>query len=479
MIDYSMVDFGGIDSADGITEEEGALIRSLVDVFNDRLSNNLTRLEYYEDKNRLKNIGLNIPNGFDAKVNTAIGWCAKACDYLAARSVFDGFTAADGVEDELQRIFEENDFNAEYEKAKPSQLTFGIGFWTVSRGAPGEQRVVVNYHNAISAAALWDFRHKRVKAGFVIEDYELVRTGGKETYRPCFVVMHTDKAVVEFERNGCCWKAARKQQSMGRPLMVAMPFRPMDTKPLGKSRISPACMAITDEMQREVMRTSLHSEVFSSSHKAVLGASDEQYDALVGSKFRAAMTDMLVMTRDENGDVPQVTQFAQQSMEPHVKAIELCMSRMAAVTSIPVAAYGLSSNGYTSTDALRASSDDLVLEAETMNAQNQKALVEVARLALATSRNETVDLTKEEYMGISVHWRDPSNPSMASISDAMMKQATVIGWIAETDVFLEKLGYSEDERIRLLREKDAAKAATTMAFALTGGEPAAVTDDAD
>lgn len=452
---YQSVNFAGIDRAEGLTEEESANLRNLVNVFNDRLLNNQRRMEYYEDKNGLKNIGLSIPQNIAAKIDTHVGWAAKAVDYLAARSIFDGFTSADGDDGGLERIMRDNDFAVEYMKAVPTQLVHGVGFWTVSRGGEGEPSVIINYHNATSAAALWDFRHKRIACGFVVEDYELSMVNGQESYVPSFVVMHTPDSVIEIEKRADGWHGERKPHMQGRCLMVPMPYRPQDTKPFGKSRVSPTVMGITDEMQREIMRSSLHSEVFASGQKALLGVSDEQYDELQGAKFRAAVSELFVATRDENGEIPQITQFSQQSMEPHIAAMESLMSRMAAETAVPVAAFGLSSNGYTSSDALRASSDDLILEAENLNRNNGKALVEIAKLALAVDGNTTVAALPDYAATLEVHWTDPSMPSAASVADATSKLAGVVPEFAGTEVFWELNGFNEDQRRRVRAEMTA------------------------
>lgn len=471
---YNKVNFNGLAKADGLTEEESKMLRKLVKVFNARLLHNQTRMEYYEDKNKLKNIGLTIPCDYAKKIDTRVGWVAKAVDYLSARSIYDGITSADGDSDSVNEILNANDFAAEYMKAVPSQLVYGVGFWTVSKGGEDDDTsVVINYHNATSAAALWDFRHKRVKCGFVVEDYELVRTDGSDDYRPCFVVFHTPKFVIELKREARNhWSAKRKLNLQNQCLMIAMPYRPNDTKPFGKSRVSGAAMAITDEMQRQIVRTSLHSESYSSGQKALLGVSDEQFDKLQGQKFRAALSELLLITRDENGEVPQITAFAQQSMTPHIEAMQLLMSRMAAETAVPVAAYGLSSNGYTSTEALRASSDDLILEAESLNRNNGKAIVKIARLAYAIANNTTVDKLTQEERDIAVHWVDPSMPTAAAQADASVKISSVATDFPQTDVFWEFNGFDEEQRRRIKSDitRNQSTAALNAIFSAGTGE---------
>lgn len=446
---YSEVDFGGIQNAAGLTKQESELLARLVDVFNDRLANNRTRMDYYEDKNRLKAIGLTIPGDIAAKVNPKVGFAAKAVDYIAMRSQFDSITGNQEVADRVNAILNANDFAVEFSKAVPTELIHGCGFWTVSKGGAGEPAAVVNYHNATSAAALWNFRKKRILAGFVVEDYELVTTLGKEQYRPSFVVMHTDDAVIELARINGFWEAVRKPHMLGRPMMVPMCNLPSDTKPFGKSRISRSVMSIQDEMQRLLLRLSIHSEVFSSGQKAILGVSDEQFDALQGQKFRAAMSEMLLITPNENGENPQISAFAQQSPEPIISAIQLQMSMMAAETGVPVAEFGLSSNGYTSSEALRASSDTAILIAEQLGRNNGKAIVEVAKLALAIATNRTLDELTDEERAIAVHWIDPSMPSAASVADATSKLAGVVPEFGGTEIFWELNGFNEEQRRRV------------------------------
>lgn len=445
--------FNGITRAGGLTVDEAKMLGDLVQVFTDRLSNNRKRYEYYTDKNPLKNIGLTIPADIARKVSVEVGWAAKAVEYLACRSQFDSLTSIDEKAEQANKLLADNDFAVEYAKAVPSQLVHGVGFWTVSRGEEGEQAVVINYHDATSAAALWDFRHKRVKCGFVVEDYELYKRNGSQEYRPCLVVLHTAEYVVTIQRKGKKWEVVGRQiNAQGIPLLIAMPFKPNYNKPLGKSRITPAVMSITDEMQREIMRTSLHAEVYSSGQKAILDLSDDQFETLNANKYRAAISEMLLLTSNDDGTSPTVTNFEQQSMTPHIEAMELLMQRMAAETAVPVAAYGLSSNGYTSSDALRASSDDLIIEAEALNRNNGKTICEIARLAYAIANNKTLADLRSEDFDIKVHWIEPSMPSAASVADATTKLASVVPAFGGTEVFWELNGFNEEQRRRVRSE---------------------------
>ena len=56
----------------------------------------------------------------------------------------------------------------------------------------------------------------------------------------------------------------------------------------------------------------------------------------------------------------------------------------------------------------------------------------------------------DELDRLQVNWRDPERPSQAALSDAIVKQVTAMPWLANSDVILEKLGYTDSDITRLL-----------------------------
>ena len=52
------------------------------------------------------------------------------------------------------------------------------------------------------------------------------------------------------------------------------------------------------------------------------------------------------------------------------------------------------------------------------------------------------------------------------LADALVKVASVAPWLAESEVFLEYLGFGEDDRKRLLSDKAKAQSQNLLAAAL-------------
>lgn len=191
--------------------------------------------------------------------------------------------------------------------------------------------------------------------------------------------------------------------------MEAMCFKPSDDRPFGKSVISKTCISIIDEMKRELLRSSLHSELFTSPAKYVTGVSnidpddeDKASEQVMAIKRLFKMNDVFVGERDADGNSPTIGQLAASSMQPHNEAMQTLAKRMASEASIPLNSLGIIHDNPSSAEALRASMEDLTVKAEKLNRTNAKALKNVAKLALAVHQNKSFDMLSEEESAIDV-----------------------------------------------------------------------------
>lgn len=212
-------------------------------------------------------------------------------------------------------------------------------------------------------------------------------------------------------------------------------------------------------MKREILRCSLHSELYTSPAKYVLGVANLSKETAEQVKRLFKTNEIFVAERDENGQIPQIGQLNAQSMTAHTEIMQNLAKRMSAEASIPLNSLGIIHDNPSSAEALKASMEDLIQKCEKLNRTNAKTLKNIARLTLAVNTLQPVDNITED---VDVCFKNPATVSMASIADAMTKQANVIPWIAETDVFLESLGYSDSQRARLKKEKAKAEAESRM-----------------
>jgi hypothetical protein len=111
----------------------------------------------------------------------------------------------------------------------------------------------------------------------------------------------------------------------------------------------------------------------------------------------------------------------------------------------------------TSSDAILAQSQTLVLMAEQLNAGNGDALRMIARMAQAIARKVTLDELTDEENEIVAHFKNPAMPSVAVTADAAIKIASARQAFAQTDTFLEMIGFSQADIRRIKAQEQRAR----------------------
>ena len=465
-----------IASAAGLRPEDAAVVRDLCETYRRRLRRNYLRRGYYLMHQRPKELGIAVPPRL-RNLEQVVGWPAKAVDSLANRSQFDGFVSADEkATGDLARIASENSLKRLYRQAVKSELQCCCSFLTVTAGEEGEPDVIVSAHPATAAAAIWDEHMRRIKAGMVVVDRDARPRHGDE---PTWVDVFISDAVIRIKRDGAArsWKAEYVWHSMGRPLMVPMAHEATLERPFGKSRISRAVMNITDDAMRASVRSEISAEFFTSPQKYLLGA---EADALEGmSKWDAYIGNIFAVSKDAEGDIPSFGQLAQGSMQPHIDYMRSLAARFSGETNVPLSELGVVTDNPSSAEAIYAAKEALVIDAQNLNADNGDALRDVALMALAVVRGTDYATVAGEGLAVQAKFRNPAMPSVVSQSDAMVKMISVLPWMAESDVALEELGFSDDQIQRLRSDRAKATSRALVASATQGTGLALPTSNPD
>lgn len=446
-----------VKQAKGLPDDEAQMVCDLIDTWEQKRSRNQLRYNYYNGKNRLKDLGIAIPPPLK-NIETVIGWAAKAVDALAVRSRFEGFTLDSGNDFPLNQALEANRFRGLYHQAVTSQLIASCSFLTVSRGGIGDPAVIISAYSALNAAAIWDERKKRIKCGLAVVDVE--RKNEFSEPEPTWVNLYTDTDIWEIVKFGGGWQAVRHPHLMGRPMMEPLAYRPSLDRPFGKSRISRAVMSISDSAVRTALRTEVSSEFYTAPQKVILGADDSIFENK--TKWEAYIGNWLAIGKDEDGERPTVSQLAQYSMQPHIDYMRSLAARFSGETSIPVSELGVISDNPSSAEAIYAAKESLVIEAETLNESNGYALKEIGMMALACEQNKPLDELSDDELSIKPRFKNPAMPSIVSQADAISKIISAIPYIAETRVALEEFGFNDDQITRILADKQRIQTQQTL-----------------
>lgn len=433
----------------GLTVTEQANLLALANALDYHQSRNATKDKYYEGHITLNdvNLGIALPNDLK-KLDVGCNWGQKAVDVLAARSMFDGFVGSGGNIDGLSRIVENNRLVAEYAKACRDELKYGCVFATLS--ADDTMGCKIRFHSPGYASALWNGKKGRIDCGLAIMD-TVKDESNKEKWIPAAVNLYTDSAIIVLTRTGSQWSAKRHPHKMGRPLMEPMIWNATSDKPFGRSRLKKAIRALIDDYVRTVANATIALEFDTTPQKYILGVTDAQFDAITSDKFKQYMGSILAATTNpDTGENPVFGQLAQGSLTPHVEKMRMTATQFAAATGLTITDVGVINDANpTSSDAILAQSQTLVLMAQQLNTSNGDALRTIACMAQAIARNVTLEELTDEERSIMAHFKNPAMPSVAVTADAAIKIASARQEFASTDVFLEMLGFDQADIRRI------------------------------
>ena len=433
----------------GLTQKEQRDLDDLAQVYQYHQAKNAVKDRYYEGHVGLAdvNLGIALPQGL-RHLEVGCSWGAKAVDVLAARSMFDGFVGSGQAVEAMTEITAGNRLLAEYAKACRDELKYGCVFATLS--ADPVLKCRIRFHSPATAAALWSGEKGRIDCGLAIID-TVPDEKDNGTWRPSLVNLYTDDAVVVLRGAQGRWGAQRHPHKMGRPLMEPLVWNATSDKPFGRSRLKRSVRALIDDYVRIAVNATIALEFDTTPQKYLLGVTDEQYDAIMSNKFKQYIGSILASTSNpDTGENPVFGQLAQGSLTPHVEKMRLTATQFSAATGLTVADVGIVNDANpTSSDAILAQSQTLVLLAQQLNAGNGDALKNMARMAQAILRNVALDELTDEERDIMAHFKNPAMPSVAVTTDAAIKIASARQEFASTDTFLEMIGFDQADIRRI------------------------------
>lgn len=423
--------------------EEIQTIRSLLEEWRLRWPKNVQRSLYYDTEQAFKDLGIALPPQLK-KAKFVLGWGTQAVKKPAMRSQFEGLRLP-GSDDpfELGQIFTQNRFPLEFSQSVVSACTHGMSLVTVAKGRAGEAPVQIQAHSAESCAALWDRRNRRLGAALTV--------GNLAEDQPTEFVVYLPNVVLECKyTKGSGWLATRHPNTIGRVLAVPVTHDPQLRRPFGRSRLTNSVMALCDMAVRSYARMEGNAEFYSTPQIALLGVDPESFNGQMSEsmKFKLAMDRLLALTKDEDGDKPELQQLSQASMSPHSDMLRTVAMAFSGETGIPPSSLGIIHDQPSSAEAIRANEHDMLVD---VSYQNKFVLSDAVReiAILAVMVRDGLKDVPEEAWSLSSRFVDPEFQSLSAQSDAVQKLASQMPILAQYPVLLEQIfDDNQVERIR-------------------------------
>ena len=446
------------DQVAGLGKKEREMLAELIKVYNHHKSKNKQKSRYYEGHITLNevNLGIALPDGMRG-LEIGCEWGSKTVDVLASRSMFDGFVGVNGDPDaQLQEIVTSNRLISEYRKICRDELKYGCTFATLS--ADPQLKCRIRFHTPMSAAALWNGVKGRIDCGMAIID-SVKDESEQPTWSPAIVNLYTDDAIWVMQRQDYRWTATKYPHRMGRPLMEPLIWNATSAKPFGRSRIKEPVRRLIQGYVRTIANATIGLEFSTAPQKYLLGVTDEQFDAVVNQKFRQYIGNILATTTNpDTGEKPSFGQLLQGTITPHVEMLRILATQFSAATGLSVTDTGVVNDANpTSSDAILAQSQTLIQLAGDLNTGNGDALRTIALMALAIANNTTMEELDPEKKDIVAHFKNPAMPSVAATADAALKIASSRQGFADTDIYLEMVGFDQADIRRIKAQESRAR----------------------
>lgn len=475
----------GILGLTSLSEQETALVQAMSGRLSLVAEHNHRKASAYDAKRSARHLGISIPPAF-RKVETVLGWPGTAVDVLEEHINLEDIVLPGSTDEGLADLIADNNLLLEAQQAHLDALIYGTSFIAVGTGQGDEPEVLVTVESPEHMTAIWDRRSRRVQAAASFTSVE-----GREAEVTLYLTDQTVRAV----RTGDGWVVVdRDQHNLGRVPVVQLVNRRRPSDVTGRSEITRAVLAYTDAGVRTLLGMDVAREFYAAPQRYILGADESAFQDAQGNSRDAWSTYLgriLALTRDENGELPQVGQFTASSPSPYLEQLRGLAQLFSAEAGLPVSYLGIVTDNPASADAIREAKARLISRASRrQSAWSPTGWAEVARLGLLIRDGALPDNANR----IQVLWGDPASPTPSAQADQASKLVGSGIIPATADVTREMSGLTQQQRQRLAVEerRTAGRTATTelaaaaqsaladpAVAALTGRRPASATAQTD
>lgn len=361
------------------------------------------RYEYYEMKNYVPDVDPSMPTDIKAMVSV-LGWCGAAVDNLADRLVFRMFRNDDVGANEL---FDANNSDILLDSAILGALITSCDFAYVYESESGLPRLQIV--DGCDATGVMDLSTHLLTEGYAV----LERDQEKKT--PILEAYFTPESTT-YIRQGA--EESVIPSKGGVTQLVPIVHRPDARREFGRSRISRACMSYQNGALQAVRKSEIAAYFYSYPQRYALGF--EQDDGF--NKWRAAMSAMMTMGRDDQGNIPQVGQFPQQSMTPYNDHLRMFAGLFAGETGLTLEDMGFPLANPSSPEAIKAAHEVLRLKARKAQRGFSSSFMNIAYTAICV--RDALHYDRDIISGIKPVWEpifEPSASQYGAIGDAIFK----------------------------------------------------------
>lgn len=421
-------------------EQITALAKQLKNNLNDHQSDVNNKYDYYDADNTTTDFGISTPRKM-INSRPGIGWASRAVNTISDRVVFDGFgNDRFGINDLLS-----TNGTKVLNKAKHDAIIAGMASVAVvgdtlvpftAYESTGEIDITTGLYKQALAVTKWDKLNNP-------EEYIL--------FLPTMTIQFIKDKIIDTTTN-----------ITGRTLLHPVTRRASAARPLGESKVSNTVRRIIQEVGRVKRRYEIAGEFYSIPQRYIMGIS-ENFEQSDKDKLDSAIGRLWAIGNNENGDAPQIGQLQQMSINQFNDNKKDLARDFCAETGLTLRNLGYETSNPTSVESLTALSDDMLLEAKSLQQEMGEQFKNIMiTMRMSLDRNNTVPA---DLLTIEPSWKPIFQVDLGAAGDAIYKLKEVMPELFNTTAGYRMLGLSMRESEALLAQKG-----NDISNFMTGGE---------
>lgn len=440
-----------------IIELSEALAKKLLYCLAQKAPNVVNKYDYYNADNDIRDFGISTPKKM-INSKPGIGWASRAVNTLSDRVVFDGF-ANDTFG--INEYFENINASAVISKAKHDAFIAGCSFIAISDDIDTGRKLLIPF-TAQEATGEVDQATGLLKYGLAVTKWSIP----KSKCNACGTISgYNAEDYIVFTPDFTAIFYSRKISNIipnptGRPLLQQFTHRSSADRPLGKSRLTNTARRIINEVGRLKRREEIAEEFYSTPQRYINGLAE---GAKKDPNLDSAIGKIWTITKDEDGEKPEIGQLAQMSISQFNDAKKDKARDFCAETALTLRNLGYETENPQSAESLSAMSDDLLLEATNSQREMGEQIKQLAiTVRLSLDNNNVVP---DGLKTLVPAWKPIFQIDMAAAGDSILKLLQVMPELQGTVASYRMLGMS----IREAEELAAKRASNAVNNFMQGG----------
>ena len=365
-----------------------------------------------------------------------VGWGRRAVDIRANKTKFDRF---ENDTLGLNELFAKYKVKEAFDKIKDDVLICGCGFLALNGNR-------VFPFTAEEATGTFSWYDQNLSDGVAVfrKSTKKAYRGHEKLDRPdAFVEYYPDRTISHERVPDGEDITTITPNATGRPLIGLLTHNSTAKRPFGQSVLTRAARSAIVDASRTIRQAMIAAYHYNTKVDVIMGADSET----AVDNIESQTGDVLKIGPNENGQIPQIGEFAQHAMAPFTDTILTAARNFCSDTKLSLVNLGISSDAPQSTEALEIINDDLrddILSWESELAEQLKYfgvtlwMHENNIRVLDNNLQAKIEATKPVFM--SVYRQD-----VGKFGDGLMKLAEKAPAIVQSRTLWRNLGLTSAE----------------------------------